>query len=99
MSQAKLTLNHYWRSSSSWRVRWALNYKGLDYQRVPVNLLEGEQRQAPYKAKNPTNFVPCLEIDGIPYGESMAILEWLEESYPVPALLPDTPRSRLVVRS
>jgi maleylacetoacetate isomerase/maleylpyruvate isomerase len=93
-----LTLHHYWRSSCSWRVRWALALKGVPYQSVPVNILKGEHRDPAYMALNPAGFLPCLEIDGEPYGESLALIEWIEETWPTPALLPQDPLSRLYVR-
>lgn len=83
-----VSLYHYWRSSSSWRVRWALIHKGIEAKYVAVNLLEGEQNASGYKARNPMGFVPALEVDGRLLGESVAILEYLEETHPTPALLP-----------
>jgi maleylacetoacetate isomerase len=96
--QPVLTLYHYWRSSCSWRVRWALALKGVSYQSVPVNILKGEHRQADYLAKNPAGFLPALRIGKDFAGESLAIIEWLEETYPAPALLPKDPLARLHVR-
>jgi maleylacetoacetate isomerase len=86
-----VSLYHYWRSSSSWRVRWALIHKGIETKYVPVNLLEGEQNASGYKARNPMGFVPALEVGGRLLGESVAILEYLEETHPTPALLPRDP--------
>jgi maleylacetoacetate isomerase len=97
MSDA-LTLYHYYRSSSSWRVRWGMKLKQVPCTMVPLNLLEGEQRAPWFLAKNPMGQVPCLETQGECFGESMAILEWLEERYPTPALLPQDPLSRMRVR-
>jgi maleylacetoacetate isomerase len=94
----KFSLYHYWRSSCSWRVRWALALKGVSYDSVPVNLLAGEQTNAGYTEKNPACFVPAVEIDGRYFGESLAILEWIEETWPTPALLPKAPLDRLLVR-
>ncbi|MBX3262723.1 MAG: maleylacetoacetate isomerase [Labilithrix sp.] len=96
---ANLTLYTYWRSSASHRVRLALGYKGLDYDPVYVNLLEGEQRRDAYKATNPMGFLPCLVLDGVKYVESTAILELLDELYPDPPLLPKTPEDRARVRA
>lgn len=93
-----LTLYHYWRSSCSWRVRWALAVKKQSYEAVAVNLLKGEQQSPEYLAKNPLGFVPCLAVDGQPLGESLAILEWIEESYPTPALLPKDSLARARTR-
>lgn len=96
---AKLTLSHYWRSSCSYRVRIALGYKQLSYENVYVNLLEGEQKKPEYTAQNPIGHVPTLTVDGVPYVESVAIMELLEELYPSPALLPKTPQDRARVRA
>jgi maleylpyruvate isomerase len=95
----KLVLHNYWRSSASHRVRIALGLKGLAYQYVPVNILEAEQQGDAYKAKNPHSQVPTLEItedDGTVYNisQSMAILEYLDERFFEPPLLP-----RLLVKS
>ncbi|MBX3212350.1 MAG: maleylacetoacetate isomerase [Labilithrix sp.] len=94
-----LTLYTYWRSSASHRVRLALGYKGLTYDPVYVNLLEGEQRRDAYKATNPMGFLPCLVLDGVKYVESTAILELLDELYPDPPLLPNKPEDRARVRA
>ena len=83
-----VTLYHYWRSSSSWRVRWALAIKGIEFASVPVNLLENEQNSEAHRARNPAGYVPTLEIDGHLLTESVAILEYLEETRPSPALYP-----------
>ena len=96
-----LRLYNYWRSSASYRVRIALELKGLSYEYLPVHLGQGggEQFSAAYRALNPQSRVPALETpDGI-LTQSMAILEWLEETYPQPALLPRTPRERARVRA
>ena len=95
-----LTLYDYWRSSAAYRVRIALNLKGLPYQSVPVHLVQdGGQQHAPdYLALNPQGLLPLL-VDGpqrIP--QSLAILEYLEERYPQPALLPRDPGLRAQVR-
>ena len=96
---AKLTLSTYWRSSCSFRVRIALGYKGLAYEPVYVNILEGEQKTPEYLAKNPIGHVPTLTVDGVAYVESLAIMELLEELHPEPALLPGTPHARARVRA
>ena len=96
---AELILFTYWRSSCSFRVRIALGYKKLAYERVYVNIAQGEQHAAEYLARNPIGHVPTLAIDGVPYVESIAILELLEELYPEPALLPKTPQGRARVRA
>ena len=94
----KLVLKHYWRSSCSWRVRWALAVKGLACQLEPVDLLRGEQQQQDYVRQNPQATVPVLLVDGVPYYESLAIVEWLDECYPSPPLLPSAPAERLLAR-
>src|SRR6476469_8223155 len=89
-----LTLYDYYRSSASYRVRIALNLKGVDYERVPVNLLAGEQRDEAYRALNPQGFVPMLDADGERLTQSLAIISWLEGKYPTPVLLPADPSGR-----
>lgn len=93
-----LTLHHYWRSSCSWRVRWALELKGLKYKSVHVNLLKQENRREDYLKLHPGGFVPALVSDGFVLNESLAILEWLEENFPAPALLPMLSIDRVKVR-
>ena len=83
-----MKLYTYFRSSAAYRVRIALNLKGLHSQQVPVNLLKGEQRSDDYLDKNPSGLVPALEVDEGLLTQSLAILEWLEEHYPDPAILP-----------
>lgn len=96
---AKLVLHTYWRSSASHRVRLALGFKGLAYEPVFVNLLEGAQKSEAHRAKNPIGYLPCLEIDGATFVESTAILELLEDLHPEPALLPKSPHDRARVRA
>jgi maleylpyruvate isomerase len=92
LPSVQLTLYHYWRSSSSWRVRWALELKGIRPHFQSVNLLSDEAESPAHLARNPMGFVPVLEVqdDGQSHflAESTAILEWLEEKFPSPALLP-----------
>jgi maleylacetoacetate isomerase len=96
----KLSLYTYWRSSSAFRVRIALGYKGLDYEPVFVNLLEGQQRATEYKVEmNPMGYVPCLVVDGVKFVESSAIIELLEDLAPEPALFPKSPADRARVRA
>ena len=96
-----IKLYSYWRSSAAYRVRIALNLKGLDHEIVPVSLLPGEaeHRQDAYRARNPQMLVPFLEDGDIATGQSLAILEYLEETYPEPALLPTDAQRRAAVRS
>lgn len=75
-----------------------MELKGLSYQSQTVNLLKKEHQAPDYLSKNPSGFVPCLMIDGEPYSESLAIIEWLDETYPTPALLPQDSKGRLTVR-
>lgn len=100
-SQQPLKLYGYWRSSASWRVRWALELKGLKYEYVPVNLLTGENRSEANLKRNPAGAVPILEVSpGDFIAESVAILEWLEEEFfgQGVRLFPATPRERARVR-
>ena len=84
----KLVLYDYYRSSASYRVRIALNLKGAAYERVPIDLLEGAQQDAAYRARNPQGFVPMLEADGERLTQSLAIIGWLDRAIPQPPLLP-----------
>ena len=93
-----MRLYAYYRSSTSYRVRIALNLKHCDYGIVPVDLLTAQQRSDAYRALNPFAGVPVLETEGRHYAQSMAILEWLEERYPRPPLLPPDPDQRYVAR-
>ncbi|MEL6543764.1 MAG: maleylacetoacetate isomerase [Myxococcota bacterium] len=86
-----MKLYGYWRSSSSWRVRIALNLKGLKYEQATVHLVRngGEQHSDAYQAKNPLEQVPCLELgDGTILTQSVAIVEYLDELHPTPPLFP-----------
>jgi maleylacetoacetate isomerase/maleylpyruvate isomerase len=95
-----ITLHGYWRASAPYRVRIGLNLKGLAYEVAPVNLLKGEQRDAAYAAINPQKLTPALVLeDGTVLTQSLAILEWLEETQPAPPLLPPEPADRAVVRA
>lgn len=94
-----LVLHDYWRSGAAWRVRIALNLKGLGYARVAHNLRTGEQRDPAYTALNPQALVPTVEADGAILTQSLAILEWLEETRPEPPLLPRDPLGRAHVRA
>jgi len=95
-----MELYGYYRSTSSYRVRIALALKGLGYHALPVNLLKGEQRSAAYLALNPQGRVPALRTDrGELLLQSPAIIEYLEELQPQPALLPAEPLERAQVRA
>lgn len=90
----------YWRSSATYRVRIALALKGLNYDYEPVNLLKGEQRSEAYLAKNPAGLVPTLMTDGSAFlTQSSAIIEYLEETHPDPALLPGDATIRAKARA
>ncbi|MFT6951475.1 MAG: maleylacetoacetate isomerase [Paraglaciecola sp.] len=90
----------YFRSTAAYRVRIALNYKELQYQHVGINLLQGEQHSDAYLALTPQGLVPILQMpDGTQISQSTAILEWLEEVYPNPALYPDDKLARATVRA
>jgi maleylacetoacetate isomerase len=93
----KPVLFDYVRSTAAYRVRIALNLKGIDHERVQVNLLEGAQKQADYRARNPQGLVPMLEIDGRRIGQSLAIIDYLDATRPEPKLLPDDPGDRAQV--
>jgi maleylacetoacetate isomerase/maleylpyruvate isomerase len=93
-------LHSYWRATAPYRVRIALNLKGLAYDYAAVNLPAGEQRGEAYRRLNPQALTPALETGGgSVLTQSLAILEWLEESHPVPPLLPADPADRAVVRA
>jgi maleylacetoacetate isomerase len=88
----------FWQSSASWRVRWALAIKGVAFEPVTIDLGAGAQRSAEHLERNPMGRVPVLVIDGHTIGESVAILEYLEETRPEPALYPRDPYQRARVR-
>lgn len=94
-----LVLHNYWRSGTSYRTRIALNLKGLDYAQVTYDLRTGGQNDPAYRALNPQGLMPALEADGTVLTQSPAILEWLDERYPDPPLLPHNPNDRAVVRA
>ena len=91
-----LLLHDYFRSSASYRVRIALNLKGLDYERAEVSLIAGEQRSDAYLEQNAQGFVPMLVADGEPIIQSLAIIDWLDRAFPDPPLIPDAPMPRAV---
>lgn len=94
-----MKLYGFFRSGTSHRLRIALNLKGLTPDYIPVDLRVDEQAQAAFKAINPQGLVPALDVDGQVLIQSPAILEWLEETYPTPALLPKDPLARAHVRA
>ncbi len=94
-----MRLYGYFRSSTSYRLRIALNLKGGEYESRPVNLRDGEHQAAPYRSRNPFGSVPMLEAGGRDRAQSMAILEWLDEAYPdAPPLLPRDIEDRFTAR-
>nr|XP_056707366.1 maleylacetoacetate isomerase [Euleptes europaea] len=97
---AKPILYSYFRSSCSWRVRIALALKGIAYDQAPVNLVKdgGQQLSSEYRSVNPMQQVPALKIDGVTLSQSLAIIEYLEETRPDPRILPQDPKKRVQVR-
>lgn len=104
LTDTKLRLYHYWRSSSSWRVRWAFALKGIPCEFVSIDLLSDAPDSPEHLTRNPMGYVPVLEFleeKRPPYrylAESLAILEWLEEQAPFPSMLPRDPLQRAKVR-
>lgn len=96
-----MKLYTFFRSSASYRVRIALNLKGLGYEQAPIHLRRGggEQLGAAYRAINPQALVPALEDSGKILTQSLAIIEYLEEKHPSPPLLPKHPADKALVRS
>lgn len=95
-----MTLFSYWRSSTAYRARIGLNLKGLPHTVVPVHLVRGEHRAEDYRARNPQGIVPTLEDGPHNLGQSLAILEYLDDAYPnTPPLLPADPVGRARVRA
>lgn len=94
-----MTLYGYFRSGTSHRTRIALNLKGLDYDDIAINLAQDEQLEDAFKAINPQGLVPVLKADDLLLYQSPAILEWLEETYPEHALLPQDTAGRMHVRA
>src|SRR5689334_13053188 len=95
-----MKLYNYFRSSASFRVRIALELKGLGYEYIPVHLAKGEHKRENYAAISPAMLVPTLQLDdGKRLSQSMAIIEYLEETHPEPALLPRDSLGRAKVRA
>ena len=90
----RAVLHDYYRSSAAYRVRIALNLKGVDYERRPVNLLDSEQKATSYKALNPQGMVPMLEIDDHRLTQSLAICDYLDARFPQPPFVPKEPADR-----
>ena len=96
---SKPVLYDYFRSSAAYRVRIALNLKGVEYEQRPVNLLEGAQRSGDYRSLNPQGLVPMLEIDGHRLTQSLAIMGYLDQRFPNSPLLPAAAAERAHVLS
>jgi maleylacetoacetate isomerase len=94
-----LTLHSYWRATAPYRVRIGLALKDIEYDYIPVDLIDGQQREPAYKAVNPQGLTPALDIGDRILTQSLAILEWLEEEYPDPPILPRTALDRATVRA
>ncbi len=101
MTSGSIRLYSYWRSSAAYRVRIALNLKGMPYETMPVHLLKdgGEQHSAQFSDLNPQELVPVLLHGSRILRQSMAIIEYLDETWPTPPLMPATARDRQRVRA
>jgi maleylacetoacetate isomerase len=95
----KPRLFDYFRSSACYRVRIALNLKGVDYEAVPVNLVDGGQKGPEYRAVNPQALIPALDIDGRVLTQSLAIIDYLDATRPEPAFIPSDPADAAHVRA
>jgi maleylacetoacetate isomerase len=91
---SEVVLHDYWRSGAAYRVRIALNLKGVAYRSVQVDLASGEQRGASFRAKSPLGLVPLLEIDGHCLSQSLAIIDYLDATYPDPPMVSSDPATR-----
>ena len=89
-----ILLFDYWRSSASYRVRIALNLKGIAYEAVPTDLLTSQQKAPAFVARNPQGLVPMLQIDGLDLTQSLAIIDYLDATRPQPRLIPAEPGAR-----
>jgi len=98
MGDHSVTLYSYYRSTCSWRVRISLALKKINYTYIPINLVKAENKTESYLAINPMGLIPTLLIDGKKLSESLAILEYLEETRPEVPLLPKDPEERARVR-
>lgn len=94
-----IVLHDYFRSSASYRVRIALNLKGLAYEQRSVSLADGAQKSEAYRSLNPQGFVPMLEVDGLRLTQSLAIIEYLDARFPEPRLIPEEPEAAAAIRA
>lgn len=94
-----MKLYNFFRSSAAFRVRIALNLKGIEYERIAKVFAKHEHRAADYLAVNPQGLIPALDVDGAVISQSLAIIEYLDDLYPEPALRPADPLARAQVRS
>ncbi|GGW50691.1 maleylacetoacetate isomerase [Alishewanella tabrizica] len=96
-----MKLHSYWRSSAAYRVRIALHLKQLGFETIPVHLLRdgGQQHHIDFQQRNPSELVPVFEDDDVMLNQSLAIIEYLDETYPAPALLPKASLARAHVRA
>lgn len=94
-----MIVHGYFRSSAAHRLRIAMNLKELSYEFRPVHLRRGDQRDIGFRSVNPQGLVPALEANGIALTQSLAIIEWLEETHPEPPLLPADPVERAQARA
>ena len=94
-----LQLYSYWRSSAAYRVRIALGLKGLDYETLSTDLVAGDHKADAYRDANPQALVPALVHDGATIAQSLAIIEYLDERFTEPPLLPGDPMKRATVRA
>jgi maleylacetoacetate isomerase len=92
-----IRLYGYWRSSAAYRVRIALALKGVAHEAIEVNLAAGEQRGDAFRARNPQGLVPALEVAGTVIGQSLAIIDYLDATWPEPPLVPREPLARAQV--